>query len=425
METSHSYISPNITQLDSPVSEQHEADNFDVKLQYLVDIAQKNFQNNEEGEEEASFKCSSTFYSTECSPQEMQNYKSINENFNNMNPSTVGFSLQNGLPSPGIMESNELQSMNFMKAAPTGVPKLSNGLLYTPGLTPIEPMEYNWENVQYQGNELSTFSRVLRRTEDLQVTPTNEEANYLQNQFISQEIYPQVITTDVSYTPISNPSSSIFSSSSSSSSPMTPGTAITPRKNKVQKRPRKVRPKPIYDESAKPIAQQLQEDKKIWNKICETKKKGIYKCTHCSGIFKGFIDLARHIDENKIARQHKCPFKDCPWSIIGLPRRAEVRRHCAAQHSFIITYPDDKDTGVKEGYVTTDKFKCEYEFCDRCFKRKDSQQRHEKLVHLNPDSRFNKRIQKLKAYYKTDDVTILTRGLEKKKRSNKKDEDEN
>lgn len=430
----HSFISPDVTQLSSPASDQW-GDNFDIKLQYLVESAKKNFHSDvdEETEEEFEFGTSS--------PSSLDSFNSIlDEDLNSTGPR---FSLEGGLPTPDIMEEDG-KTLDSQPNKPLGFSSRQkhSEQFYNPVLTPIEPMSYDWDHIKYKGNDLSTFSRVLRRTQDFQLSPASEHPDAPnaenQNQFLSQEIYPQIITTDIPSTPNSNPTSSIIRSAIDS-----PETTTTLQK-KTRVRQRRTRiPKFSYDLNAKPVAQQLIENTKIWNKISQKKKKGIYKCTHCPEIFKDLYDLAKHIDSNKISRQHKCPFDDCPWSIIGLPRRAEVRRHCAAQHACVITYPgDNKDKNTPTETETTEttspettvngelfnlrireSLTCQYDFCGKHFKRKDSQQRHEKLVHLNPNSRFNRRIQKMKEHYKTNDVQVLTAIIERRKKAMKQEDD--
>lgn len=192
----------------------------------------------------------------------------------------------------------------------------------------------------------------------------------------------------------------------------------------------------------KPLTEQLKDWPVIWEKVVNNKKKGIYPCTHCRSTFATLYDLAEHIDEYKIHRAHKCPFKECPWFVIGLTRRAEVRRHCSAQHNYLVVFPEDRKvelgkdcsseelaeslklqqqpSGIQGTLMQGCKFPCRYEFCSREFKRKDAIQRHEKLVHLNPESRFNKRITSLKYKYCTNDYNTIRKILENQHAKKKK-----
>ncbi|KAH3674251.1 hypothetical protein WICPIJ_009632 [Wickerhamomyces pijperi] len=182
-----------------------------------------------------------------------------------------------------------------------------------------------------------------------------------------------------------------------------------------------------------PLTQQLKEHPLIWEKVVNNKKKGIYPCTHCRDSFSTLYDLAHHMDEFDIHRTQKCPFQDCPWFIIGLTRKAEVKRHCAAQHNYVVVFSEDRNeatdqmgnypmiTGMQGTMLQAAKFPCHYDFCDREFKRKDAFQRHEKLVHSNPDSRFNKRIAALKLKYETEDhdqIMEILNDLSQKKKKN-------
>lgn len=141
-----------------------------------------------------------------------------------------------------------------------------------------------------------------------------------------------------------------------------------------------------------PILQQISNNPVILDKIQSIKKKGIYKCAHCTEFFPDLLKLAQHLDEFKVSRPFKCPFNDCPWSLLGLPRKAEVRRHCLAQHEFQIYKSDGKSSPKVK------LFQCTHSDCLRTFKRKDSFRRHERMVHLTLTSRFNKRIEKKKEH---------------------------
>jgi hypothetical protein len=191
-----------------------------------------------------------------------------------------------------------------------------------------------------------------------------------------------------------------------------------------EKRPRRrkrAKQEPVVEESPISVVEALQSNEAVWNVIKEIKKKGIYKCGHCDAIFSSMLQLGEHIDEYKIKRRYKCPFSDCPWSILGLPRRAEVRRHCAAQHACIIdtetlenmspNSPSQLPTGELLQFTEAEKFQCSSPLCKKWFKRRDACLRHKKLVHQNPESRFNKRVDGLRDKFNTDDVEELTRLL--------------
>lgn len=170
--------------------------------------------------------------------------------------------------------------------------------------------------------------------------------------------------------------------------------AITPRVIKP-KTTRKSNPAKMidYENMQKTYTQQLRENPEVWKIVNIRKKKGIFKCSHCAEFFPTLYMLAQHFDEHKVARYFQCPFKGCVWNILGLPRRAEVRRHCSSQHATKIEFERCNENRLNATPTTNvEKIICSHENCNRAFKRKDSLQRHIKLVHDNPHSRFNKRL---------------------------------
>ncbi|KAK9457869.1 hypothetical protein V1511DRAFT_491095 [Dipodascopsis uninucleata] len=102
-------------------------------------------------------------------------------------------------------------------------------------------------------------------------------------------------------------------------------------------------------------------------------KKGVYKCNHCSEKFNTMEQFYTHISTANVARPFKCTDQSCPWSRVGFPNRNECSRHIKHQHH-----------GAR--------YACSYEWCTKKFPRKDSRNRHEKLVHEKPDSRLNRKL---------------------------------
>ncbi len=119
------------------------------------------------------------------------------------------------------------------------------------------------------------------------------------------------------------------------------------------------------------LYQQIQRNPIIWDKIHSRNKKGVYKCNHCPKTFTKLDQFAKHLDENKVVRPFKCRDRACPWSIIGLNSSGELRRHHRHQHN-----------------TSGTQYECKY--CSKKFNRSDSAQRHQKLVHENKKSRYNK-----------------------------------
>lgn len=138
------------------------------------------------------------------------------------------------------------------------------------------------------------------------------------------------------------------------------------------------------------LVDQLKNDRPLFEAISKKQKRGSYKCAHCPQTFPNLFEYAAHMDEFNIEREYKCPFALCPWRILGLPRRSDLRRHCAIQHkdelqSDLKTYLNLKD----EAYPT---ILCTNEYCDKKFYRKDAFNRHVAIVHDNVNSRFNKKL---------------------------------
>ncbi|CDK26649.1 unnamed protein product [Kuraishia capsulata CBS 1993] len=186
-----------------------------------------------------------------------------------------------------------------------------------------------------------------------------------------------------------------------------------------------------------------------WLKILQKSKKGMYRCTHCSNSFHNLETFAIHLDQYKVERRHKCPIDDCIFSVIGLSRRAELKRHCLTQHyKNLEDFPDSdildasptsssmvlssssrfpttlrnfstSSTGSTNSNTSigsmnssvssissvssasassagvNKQFQCKRERCGKSFCRSDSLKRHIKLVHLNENSRFNKKLLKM------------------------------
>ncbi|SCU84915.1 LANO_0C02762g1_1 [Lachancea nothofagi CBS 11611] len=141
------------------------------------------------------------------------------------------------------------------------------------------------------------------------------------------------------------------------------------------------------------VYQQLIDDKPLTEALLKRVKRGYYRCAHCPKMFSSVLDYAKHIDEFEIQRDYKCPFVLCPWKILGLPRRPELRRHCAIQHKMEI--PRELKSSLKLGESDFPIMECPSPYCDKNFFRRDSYARHVAMVHEKTDSRFNKRLQKV------------------------------
>ncbi|KAK9383767.1 uncharacterized protein V2V93DRAFT_362681 [Kockiozyma suomiensis] len=113
----------------------------------------------------------------------------------------------------------------------------------------------------------------------------------------------------------------------------------------------------------------------IEDKMAQT-KKGLYRCSHCPQKFATMYLFWEHIKHKNLPRPYKCTKASCPWSLVGFPNRNECSRHVKHQH--------DQARG----------FSCVYSWCLKKFHRKDSRNRHIKLVHQKPDSRLNRKLDK-------------------------------
>lgn len=143
------------------------------------------------------------------------------------------------------------------------------------------------------------------------------------------------------------------------------------------------------------LVQQLHNDQPLLNAIAVNKKRGSYRCAHCPKTFLNIFDYAAHMDSYNINREYKCPFALCPWKILGLPRRSDLRRHCAIQHKHEL--PNDLKEYLNLKDETYPTIKCSNKICGKTFYRRDAYNRHVNIVHGTKDSRFNRRVQSLLA----------------------------
>lgn len=128
--------------------------------------------------------------------------------------------------------------------------------------------------------------------------------------------------------------------------------------------------------------------------ILSSKLRDPVGCTHCDHSFENIWDLASHFEEFKINTAHKCPFDLCPFHLIGFSRKADLRRHCFQKHSEKVKSKDTINGDVKN-ILNNLIYSCKFENCQKNFYRKDSLQRHLKLVHENENSKFNKKLKKM------------------------------
>lgn len=147
------------------------------------------------------------------------------------------------------------------------------------------------------------------------------------------------------------------------------------------------------DASSDSIVRQLLEDPYLSDIIEKPQKRGLYRCAHCPSTFGTIFEYASHLDEYRVERKYKCPFKKCAWRILGLPRRSDLRRHCAIQHKYELYKELKKDLNLSEDAYPS--LVCPVLFCQKEFYRRDAFKRHLSIVHQNENSRFNKRLKKI------------------------------
>lgn len=138
------------------------------------------------------------------------------------------------------------------------------------------------------------------------------------------------------------------------------------------------------------LVEQLQADKPLLNAVHKKQKRGSYRCAHCPETFSNIMEYAEHMDIFNIKREYKCPFPLCAWKILGLPRRSDLRRHCAIQHKTELRSDLKQLLNLKD--ETYPIIQCDNVFCEKEFYRKDAYNRHIAIVHDNKKSRFNKKL---------------------------------
>ena len=144
------------------------------------------------------------------------------------------------------------------------------------------------------------------------------------------------------------------------------------------------------------LVEQLQMDKPLMEVIANKHKRGYHRCTHCPKTFSSVFEYAAHMDAFGIKREFKCPVALCPWKVLGLPRRPDLRRHCAIQHKHEL--PDDLKEYLNLSDETYPALQCPHQYCDKVFHRRDAYNRHISIVHEKLGSRFNKRLLQILAH---------------------------
>lgn len=117
------------------------------------------------------------------------------------------------------------------------------------------------------------------------------------------------------------------------------------------------------------------------------------ECGCCGKTVNGYIELARHMDEEKHLRENFCPDENCTFSIIGFNRRIALRRHICNHHlkdynarrkmdQHYCSLHENKDDRLDKMKEFLDLvYICRVPQCSRAFYRLDSLLRHQRCVH--------------------------------------------
>lgn len=117
------------------------------------------------------------------------------------------------------------------------------------------------------------------------------------------------------------------------------------------------------------------------------------ECGCCGKTVNGYIELARHMDEEKHLRENFCPDENCTFSIIGFNRRIALRRHICNHHlkdynarrkmdQYYCSLHEHKDGQLDKTKEFLDLvYICRVPQCARAFYRLDSLLRHQRCVH--------------------------------------------
>lgn len=149
-----------------------------------------------------------------------------------------------------------------------------------------------------------------------------------------------------------------------------------PKKQNPQllwKRGQVPRPNEVTADSALITRREMIENSPELTESANAPIRGFLDCGHgCPARLHSLLDFIKHLDtaHDKTYRPYKCCVDICVWSVIGFTKRGECSRHMRAQHC----YPE---------------YKCTFAGCDKAFQRSDSFQRHVRITHENPSSRFN------------------------------------
>lgn len=111
-------------------------------------------------------------------------------------------------------------------------------------------------------------------------------------------------------------------------------------------------------------------------------------CNHCETSFNNILKYCKHLDEFKLTTPYQCADKTCPFHKVGFMKKIDLRVHITQVHLQIYNNSSiqekmkliEKNPQVYEFFMNY-TYVCPNESCKRIFYRKDTLNRHVKLVH--------------------------------------------
>lgn len=111
-------------------------------------------------------------------------------------------------------------------------------------------------------------------------------------------------------------------------------------------------------------------------------------CNHCETSFNNILKYCKHLDEFKLTTPYQCADKTCPFHKVGFMKKIDLRVHITQVHLQVYNNSSiqekmkliEKNPQVYEFFMNY-TYVCPNETCKRIFYRKDTLNRHVKLVH--------------------------------------------
>lgn len=121
-------------------------------------------------------------------------------------------------------------------------------------------------------------------------------------------------------------------------------------------------------------------------------------CVHCDAPFATVDEFVAHLDREKVHQENFCPDANCVFAVVGFRMRTLLRRHVARHHlkdcsnvkRFIERKPLSPRDRLMRRFLNL-LYICPDALCSRAFYRKDSLQRHRRLIHDTAPARTRRR----------------------------------